>query len=325
MHPHYIPQRSESVADLTKMIVVPVDGSENALVSLDYLHLIYGNESNTEVNLKYVLPSLPPILADEPAMKRETATKLKALQNKNLRVGERILAEAKAYLVKKGFNEDLVNTVSRKKEVDVARDICNWAENKRADAVAITTRGRSRLEAFFMGEISGKLLDYCRVCPLWIIEGKVTSTRVLVAVDSSENALRAVDHAGFMLAGTDCQITLFHTMRHLRRFVPLEVLEEAPELEELWKSKAGQEVGPYLDKARDILLEAGLSDAQIVSKVVDGSRSPAADILQEARGNGYGTVVMGRRGLSGMKEFFIGSVTKKVLQNCAGMAVWIVL
>ena len=307
------------------MIVVPVDGSENALVSLDYLHLIYGNEPDIEVNLKYVLPSLPPILADEPAMKRETATKLKALHNKNLRVGERILAEAKDYLVQKGFAEDKVKKISRKKEVDIARDICNWAENKRADAVAITTRGRSRLEAFFMGEVSGKLLDYCRVCPVWIVEGKVASNRILIAIDSSENALRAVDHAGFMLAGTDCQVTLFHTMRHLRRFVPLEVLEQAPELEELWKSRAGQEIGPYMAKGRDMLLDAGLSDSQIRSKVVDGSRSPASDILEETRSNGYGTVVMGRRGLSGVKEFFIGSVTKKVLQDCAGMAVWIVL
>ena len=313
------------MAELTKMIVVPVDGSDNALVSLDYLHLIYGNEPDIEVNLKYVLPSLPPILEDEPAMKRETAIKLKALHNKNLRVGDRILAQAKDYLVQKGFAEDKVNEVSRKKEVDIARDICNWAENKRADAVAITTRGRSRLEAFFMGEVSGKLLDYCRVCPVWIVEGKVTSNRVLIAIDSSENALRAVDHAGFMLAGTDCQVTLFHTMRHLRRFVPQEVLEEAPELEELWKSKAGQEIGPYMAKAKDMLLDAGLSDSQIASKVVEGSRSPASDILEETRSNGYGTVVMGRRGLSGLKEFFIGSVTKKVLQDCAGMAVWIVL
>ncbi|MGD8504146.1 MAG: universal stress protein [Syntrophobacterales bacterium] len=313
------------MSELTKMIVMPVDGSENALRSLDYLHLIYGNTDNVEINLKYVLPSLPATISHEKAVGRETALKLKALENKNLRMAERILSEAKNALIQKGFPEESVKTIYRKKEVDIARDICNWAENKRADAVLITTRGRSRLEAFFMGEISSKLLDYCRVCPVWIVEGKVTSNRVLIAVDSSENALRAVDHAGFMLGGTDCQITLFHTMRNLRRFVPQEVLDEAPELEELWKSKAGEEIASYMKKAKKVLLEAGLREEQITTKVVDGSRSPANDILEEARGNGDGTIIMGRRGISGVQEFFMGSVTSKVLQNCNCMATWIVL
>jgi nucleotide-binding universal stress UspA family protein len=313
------------MVELTKMVVLPVDGSENALRSLDYLHLMYGSGHNLGVSLKYVLPSLPPILADDPSMKRETAMKLKTLENKSAGVARKILAKAKNVLVEKGFEEDRVQTVYRKKEKDVAQDICNWVENKRADAVVITTRGRSRLETFFMGEVSSKLIEYCRVCPVWIVEGAVTSKRVLIAIDSSENALRAVDHAGFMLAGTDCQVTLFHTMRHLRRFVPQEVLEEAPELEELWKSKAGQEIEPYMKKAKEMLMVAGLNESQISKKVVDGSRSAASDIVVEARSNDYGTIVMGRRGISGVKEFFMGSVTSKVLQDCAGMAAWIVL
>ena len=114
-------------------------------------------------------------------------------------------------------------------------------------------------------------------------------------------------------------------MRHLRRYVPQEVLDEAPELEELWKTKAGQQIEPYMKKAKEMLVEAGISESQISKKVVDGSRSAASDILEEARGEGYGTIVMGRRGLSGLKEFLMGSVSAKVLQNSTGMAVWIVL
>ena len=50
---------------LTKKIVIPVDGSKNALKSLDYLELIYGQKHNMDVHLFYVLPPLPPILTDE--------------------------------------------------------------------------------------------------------------------------------------------------------------------------------------------------------------------------------------------------------------------
>lgn len=311
-------------SELTKMIMVPVDGSETALRSLDYLQLLYGSRHNLEVMLFYVLPSLPAILADEGARDRETAVKLKAIENKNLRIGERILAEAKDFLLQRGFEEERIKTAARKKELEVARDICSVAESKRADAILITTRGRSRLEAFFMGEISGKLLDYCRICPVWIVEGAVSSKKVLLCMDSSENSLRAADHAAFMLSGTDCQVTIFHSMRHLRRFVPLEALQEAPELEELWKHRAGQEIAPALKKAKEMLLKAGLSEDQVSTKVVDGSRSAANDILEEASSSGCGTLVLGRRGLTGVQEFFMGSVSRKVLENCKAMAFWIV-
>lgn len=313
------------MADLSKMVVLPVDGSENALRSLDYLHLIYGDKHRLEVTLKYVLPSLPPVLTDNRSMDRDTATKLKIIENKSIRMAEKILTQAKHYLIDKGFDAERVQTIYKKKESGVAQDICKWVESKRADAVLISSRGRSRLEAFFMGEISSKLLEYCRVCPVWIVQGQVKSNRVLIAIDSSENALRAVDHAGFMLSGTDCPVTIFHTMRHLRRFVPQEVLDEAPELEELWKTKAGQEIEPFMTKAEEMLVKAGVSESQINKKIVDGSRSAASDILEEARNNDYGTIVMGRRGISGVQEFFMGSVSSKVLQNSTAMAVWIVL
>ena len=313
------------MTDLTKMVVLPVDGSENALRSLDYLHLMYGNKHNLEVTLKYVLPSLPPVLADNRYMDRETATKLKIIENKSIRMAEKILTQAKTFLIEKGFDSERVQTVYKKKESGIAQDICKWVESKRADAVVISSRGRSRLEAFFMGEVSSKLLEYCRVCPVWIVQGQVKSKRVLIAIDSSENALRAVDHAGFMLSGTDCPVMIFHTMRHLRRFVPQEVLNEAPELEELWKTKAGQEIEPFMTKAEEMLVKAGVSESQISKKIIDGSRSAASDILQEARNNQYGTIVMGRRGISGVQEFFMGSVSSKVLQNSTGMAVWIVV
>ena len=147
---------------------------------------------------------------------------------------------------------------------------------------------------------------------------------MLVGLDGSDYALEAVDHAGFMLSGTNCQVTLFHTVRHLRRFIPLEVIEETPELEKLWKHKSGLRIAPHMKQAKEMLLEAGLTENQITTKVVDGSRSAAKDILDEARGKGYGTIVLGRHGNSMVKEFFMGSVVRKVLDNCHGLAVWVV-
>ena len=309
-------------SDLGKMIVVGVDGSENALKALDYLGLMYGAKPSLVIVLLHVLPTLPQILVAD--TNRQTKLRLLDVEKKSIQMGEEILKEAKGILLKKGFKKDHIIAVHRKKKIGVARDMCNFAADKRADSVLISAKGRSRLEAFFSGEVANRMLEYCSVCPVWIVEGSVKSKRVLIAMDSSENALRAVDHAGFMLSGTDCQVTLFHSKRHLRRFVPQEVIEAAPELEELWTNKAGEQIAPYMKKAKEMLIEAGIPEAQLKIKVVDGTRDAASDILREARSGDYGTIVLGRKGRSGVKEFFMGSTASKVLQNHTGKAVWMV-
>jgi nucleotide-binding universal stress UspA family protein len=49
----------------------------------------------------------------------------------------------------------------------------------------------------------------------------------------------------------------------------------------------------------------------------------ARDIVAEAE-SGYDTVVMGRRGLSGIKEFVMGSVSQKVLHSIKDASIVIV-
>jgi nucleotide-binding universal stress UspA family protein len=304
------------------MIIVAVDGSEDSLEALAYLDLIYRPKHKLEVQILYILPSLPPILVADQG--RQTKMRVLDIQRKNLEMAERIVSEAKDILLEKGFQEEHIQGVYRKKQIGTARDICNFAGDKGADALIVTRRGRSRLDAFLSGEISSKILDYCLTCPVWVVEGGVQSKKVLIAMDSSENGIRAAGHAGFMLDGTDCKITLFHSIRHLRRFVPQEVIEAAPELEELWRNKAGEQIGPYIEKGKDVLIQAGLREEQISTKVVDGSRSAAADILKEARSNNFGTIVLGRKGHSSVREYLMGSTTSKVLGDSGGLAVWVV-
>ncbi len=309
---------------LQKMIVVPVDGSENALKSLDYINLVFGPQHNLKTTLFYVLPRLPTILLEESKKDGETLKKLRDLDSRSTEMAEHLLTLAKNRLIEKGFAEAAVEAVFRKIEVEIARDIINWSEKKRADAVIITTRGRSRLETFFMGEIAAKVLEYCRVCPVWMVKGSVKNKNALLAVDNSENALRTADHAGFMLSGTDAKVTIFHSKRDLRRFIPQAVLDEFPEVQKYWRHKAGEAISPFVQKAEEILAAAGLAEDHIATQVVDGSRSAAADILDEAQNSGTGTIFLGLRGYSGVKDFTMGSVTRKVLNQAKDMTVSIV-
>ena len=307
-----------------KLIIAPVDGSDNALHALAYLGGIFRGGHPVNVILFYVLPALPPLLLDEQQKDRALARKLEALKIKNLKMAERLLADAAAFLCERGVAKDRIETVYQEKQRDTALDICAFAEKKRADAVMLNTRGRSRIEAFMMGEVARKVMEHTRICPVWIVKGSVESNRVLIAVDGSDNALKAVDHAGFMLGGSDCHVTLFHTMPNLRKYVPRELLADAAELEAFYRQKAGRQIAPCLKKAREILLQAGLPENRIANKIVHGTRCAATDILRAAKKDGCGTIVLGHRGLSGIRDFFMGSVTRKVLDDMAGMSVWII-
>lgn len=285
---------------------------------------MYAGCQDVRITLCYILPSLPPLF-DDPKYRRQTALQLKTLEKKNLEMGEKILNDGKKIFLEKGFSEQQVKTVNQSKQLGVAKDICQFSENKDADAIVLSTKGRSRLETFFMGEVSHSVLEYSRNIPVWLVNGKDFNKNVLIGIDPSENALRAVDHAGFMLSGTDCWVTLFHTYRSLRRFLPKEVIDAVPnsELETIWYQMADQEATPYMKKAREMLIAAGVDDSRISSRRIEGSRNAADDILNEARKTGCGTIVLGRRGLSGIKEIIMGSVTRKIINDSRGMTVCI--
>ena len=305
----------------SKMVVVPVDGSENALRALDYLRVVFGSQYNLKIVLFYLLPSLPQILNEKSTTSDEMARKFTELEKKNHAMAQLILSEGKNRLLNKGFKEQAVETVFKKREIGIARDICNWSESMRADAIIISTRGLSRLKAFFMGET---VLEFNRSCPVWMVKGTVRKKNILLAIDNSPNAMRAVDYAGFILPGTEAHVTIFHSKRDLKKFMPNKLLEEFPEFRKLWKHAAGKVVAPYLKRAKEMLIKAGLKENQVSIELVEGSESAGMDILKEVKNSDAGTIIIGKRGCSDEKGYSMGSVVKKVLYQASDMTVCIV-
>jgi nucleotide-binding universal stress UspA family protein len=110
----------------------------------------------------------------------------------------------------------------------------------------------------------------------------------------------------------------------LQSFVPVEIIGGAPELAAAWQSAEAHQIAPYMEKARENLLKAGLKEEQIATKIVKGKGSVTEDIRNAAKQYNCGTIVLGRRGLSGIKELMMGSVTRKILESFHEMAIWIV-
>ena len=83
-------------------------------------------------------------------------------------------------------------------------------------------------------------------------------------------------------------------------------------------------VAPYLKKSKEMLLKAGLTERRVKIKVIDGSRNTARDILDKVHCDGIGTVVLGKRGSSNVKDFSMGSIARKVLDGAMDMAICMV-
>ena len=139
--------------------------------------------------------------------------------------------------------------------------------------------------------------------------------KVLVAVDTSEEVIRIASFVGTLLAGTDCTVTLLHAFRILEQFL-LETDEEKNQLE--------ADLQAVYQDAIDQMQKCRLNRDLISTETISGVTSRAKAIVDAAQKGGFGTVVVGRRGMSGVEEFVMGRVSNKVMQLAKEMAVWVV-
>jgi nucleotide-binding universal stress UspA family protein len=156
--------------------------------------------------------------------------------------------------------------------------------------------------------------------------------KMLLAVDGSESSLRAVEYAGNQFSGlSDILITLLHVLPYPPAplwddgHIPTrEEKEERQRGIEGWLAGQRAKSEPMFDKVINILTRHGIALKQIEKKTISDSIDIADSILEEARDGGYQTLVLGRRGLSPVKKFLMGSVTAKIITHGAGVAVCVV-
>ncbi len=140
--------------------------------------------------------------------------------------------------------------------------------------------------------------------------------------------MRAVEFIANLFT-TDSKITLFNVIQDTAALCEM----NSPELTPYFKSqqssfclleeKKQELVNQAVQKAKEILMDAGFEEKNITVKSVIKKRGIARDIIKEAQA-GYNAIVLGRRGLSGIKDFILGSVSQKVSNSAKDISVLVV-
>ena len=130
--------------------------------------------------------------------------------------------------------------------------------------------------------------------------------RILVAVDGSENSLRAVEKSIEMALSFSASVVLLHVV--------------SPSDPKYYSGKGKEPSCEEAEKGNSKLCEAikMMEASRVLFDPVVVTGNPAEAILSEAEGegeDGYDLIILGSKGDSGGQRFLFGSVAQKVTQH----------
>ena len=130
--------------------------------------------------------------------------------------------------------------------------------------------------------------------------------KIAVAIDGSENALRAVKHAITIVRYLpDAQLEVIYVSDY-NKAKDERLLSQSPESLTL---KREQKMHPILELAKDV---------GVKTKTTMLKGNPSQEIIKYVNSEGIDHLVIGSRGLNTFQEMIIGSVSHKVMKhvNC---------
>ncbi|MDY0040273.1 MAG: universal stress protein [Desulforhabdus sp.] len=314
-----------------KRILIAVDGSKQSFEAVRYAGLVLP-AGRAKITLFHILNLIPEDFSDLrnsfEFLHRTVDFHTWELQQR--RSIEDFMEQSVRLLLSQGYSKDAVSIIIKDRKVGIARDIMSEA-SKGYEALVLGRRGLSDLKGLLFGSIANKLVSHLQQVPVWTVGGHPDPRKILVAMDQSQGALRALEYVGEMLLGSRAELLLFHVSRAM--VVPRSGYDGPvlPQQEEYWFEKAQehfkraeQEMEAIFNQCIRSMKKKGIDVSRIHTKIVPGVFSRAGAIFGEAQEGGYGTIVVGRRGLSRVEEFVMGRVSSKVLQLAEDMAVWVI-
>jgi len=303
-----------------KKLLVALDGSDHSLEIVRYLGKLLSSV-DLEIVLFHVMREIDDALLDvglNPLYHKRIA-EMAAWDLTRKRAIKEHMDQAYEILTKSGLNKVRVDI--HESTTGIARDILKESQNDYA-AVVVGRKGLSDLRGLILGSVAQKLIERVNHVPIWVVGHNGSPSKILLGMDASEGSLKAVAHVGSMMGSSNPHVTLLHVIRDIGNRSG-QTGNDVAAKDEPWLSEAQHDIQPKLNAAASTLKIAGFSPDHVATKIITGARSRAGAIVKEAVQGHYGTIVVGRRGLSKVKDFFMGRVSNKIIHMGKEVAVWV--
>jgi nucleotide-binding universal stress UspA family protein len=234
-------------------------------------------------------------------------------RNLLLQTRERAESEGREVLDAQRHNLEAVGAEIADSHLRVGRpdaEIVRLAEEMGSGLVIVGSRGLGPVRRAVMGSVSGSVLRHAH-CPVMVVRGKTGDDEaevgaavgpIVIAVDGSEEAAE-------LSGGTGSEV-------HLVSVLPEPASMYGPhfystDIEARLLERVEAEYRAFLDKQAEAVRSSGGSPAQ--TYLAKGR--PDAQIVKLAEEIGAGLIVLGSRGLGGVRRALIGSVSDSVARH----------
>ena len=237
---------------------------------------------------------------------------------------DKTLVRAKRNLekIREKFLKSRLTTQVVVKEGNPGKEILSFFDKKGIDLAVLGTRGNSGLKRFLLGSVSEWILEEAP-CSVLIVRGSAPRAyggmRVLMATDGSADAQTALKFLNQLSFPSNSQIVLFHVVEP----TDYTVAQDDYGLINLEPSRkadlvaASKNIRARLNHARLTLLKdakKGLKHKHVkIEKIPTGFS--AEEIIKAASRFRADLIVVGSRGLTGIRRTFLGSVSSKVARH----------
>jgi nucleotide-binding universal stress UspA family protein len=190
---------------------------------------------------------------------------------------------------------------------DAASAIVDAACAEQVDLIIMSTRGYSGLTRWVLGSVTEKVL-LSAPCPVLAIRAARHLQRILITLDGSSLAERAIESGLSLARSLKAEVTMLRCVPHIVADGKLDEHERG--LSRRMQEDLLIEAKEYLRARSDEAAESGVA---IKTDVRIGS--PAASILEYVDTYGIDLITMATHGHTGLKRWVYGSVTAKVLRS----------
>jgi len=306
-------------------ILLAVDGSDQALEAVRYISGLVKPDS-TEMVLFYVGSGFPEVFWDlnrNPLYQTKKTKVMGWLADQQLAMGE-FNEKALKVLADAGFEKDAVTIKTQTRKTGILKDIVQESYQGYS-AIVMGRTGLSRLKDLLVGSMAHKLIVKIRHIPVVVVGGKPAPRKILIALDDSIEAMRAVSSIGALAGGCKCRITLCHCLQPASMAPPADRTAAGPSHDPDWIKYNQNRFKPYMEEATQRLVDAGIEDERISRDFLFVKGNSIQKITETALRGDFGTIVVGRReDASFAEEHLRGRFGETLIRTLKHIAVWVV-